>query len=80
MNKEIYVYLEEVYGNTCVLCFGDGNHPHHIVPRSAGGEDVEENIVPLCTDCHRDVHERGAKNCVEEIEEKAKLVRAVYEN
>ena len=25
---------------------------HHLVPRSAGGDDTEDNIVPLCSDCH----------------------------
>src|SRR5439155_25945830 len=25
---------------------------HHLVPRSQGGDDVADNIVPLCQDCH----------------------------
>jgi len=25
---------------------------HHLVPRSQGGDDVADNIVPLCRDCH----------------------------
>jgi hypothetical protein len=25
---------------------------HHLIPRSRGGDDVEENIVPLCRTCH----------------------------
>jgi 5-methylcytosine-specific restriction endonuclease McrA len=25
---------------------------HHIVPRSQGGDDVADNIVPLCGSCH----------------------------
>ncbi len=28
---------------------------HHIVPRSEGGDDSEENSIPLCLDCHADV-------------------------
>lgn len=28
---------------------------HHIVPRSQGGEDKEENAIPLCFDCHAEV-------------------------
>lgn len=35
--------------------------PHHIVPRSQGGDDVAENIAPLCApwepSCHRRVTE-----------------------
>jgi 5-methylcytosine-specific restriction endonuclease McrA len=25
---------------------------HHLVPRSRGGDDVADNLVPLCADCH----------------------------
>ena len=80
MGKGIYEYLEKTYGNTCVLCYADANHPHHIVPKSAGGADNPDNIVPLCGDCHSDVHNRGARNCVDDIRKGAELVRAVYEN
>ena len=30
-------------------------HFHHLVPRVRGGDDVEDNIVPLCGDCHSQV-------------------------
>ena len=29
-----------------------GHHLHHLVPRSRGGDDVADNIVPLCPECH----------------------------
>lgn len=31
----------------------------HVVPRSIGGEQLEESTVPLCAECHRkfDAHE-----------------------
>lgn len=35
---------------------------HHIVPRSWGGDDLADNIVPLCTRHHRDVTERRDRN------------------
>ncbi len=28
---------------------------HHIVPKNQGGEDTEENAIPLCLDCHAEV-------------------------
>ena len=31
---------------------------HHIVARDLGGDDVADNIVPLCPDCHHDVTRR----------------------
>lgn len=30
---------------------------HHLVPRSQTGDDVDENLIPLCTPCHRKVTE-----------------------
>lgn len=34
---------------------------HHIVPRSQGGDDLAENLCPLCHDCHTKLegHETG---------------------
>lgn len=29
---------------------------HHLIRRSQGGDDVAENIVPLCGNCHRKLH------------------------
>lgn len=38
-----------------------GLERHHLVPRSQGGDDVEQNLVPLCgtfeAECHRRVTE-----------------------
>jgi 5-methylcytosine-specific restriction endonuclease McrA len=31
-------------------------HRHHIVYRSAGGEDVAHNVVTLCASCHDQQH------------------------
>jgi 5-methylcytosine-specific restriction endonuclease McrA len=31
--------------------------PHHVLLKSQGGDDLEDNIVPLCRACHRDYHE-----------------------
>jgi 5-methylcytosine-specific restriction endonuclease McrA len=30
---------------------------HHVLLRSQSGDDVPDNIVPLCRACHRDYHE-----------------------
>ena len=29
---------------------------HHIIPRSLGGDDVAENLVPMCDVCHVIIH------------------------
>lgn len=31
---------------------------HHLIPFSAGGPDHPDNLITLCTDCHRDAHAR----------------------
>lgn len=31
-------------------------HRHHLLYRSAGGADVDSNIVTLCASCHSDEH------------------------
>ena len=34
---------------------------HHVVPRSSPwlGDDVPDNLVPVCLSCHKLIHERG---------------------
>jgi len=44
-------------GGRCVACRkGYAQDPHHVVFKSAGGDDVEDNIVPLCVFCHGTFH------------------------
>lgn len=46
----------------CCICHkpaGNKMEMHHIIPKSEGGEDTEENGIPLCFDCHAEV---GAYN------------------
>jgi HNH endonuclease len=37
--------------------------PHHLVPRDHFGDDVADNIVGLCRDCHRGVELREPAHC-----------------
>lgn len=42
----------------CCICHksaGRNMEIHHIIPKSAGGKDTEENGIPLCFDCHAEV-------------------------
>ncbi len=36
---------------------------HHLIPRSLGGDDAPDNIVPLCPVCHELVTRRGSIAC-----------------
>ncbi len=39
--------------NKCLKCGEEEYcHPHHIIPKSAGGQDESDNGLPLCFDCH----------------------------
>jgi len=44
----------------CVECHASlqphAVHVHHLIPRSAGGRDVQENLVSLCEGCHAGKH------------------------
>jgi len=64
--KQWQAIIEEKTG-PCRVCgsvaengrvFGLIEH-HHIVARAHGGDDVPENIVPLCPDCHGEITRRN---------------------
>ena len=40
----------------CVLCPKEPTELHHVIFRSHGGSDTEENCVMLCHDCHEKAH------------------------
>jgi len=40
----------------CRVCSDRATDPHHILLKSQGGDDIEDNIMPLCFDCHRRYH------------------------
>lgn len=47
--------------NCCVICGMEGTDIHHIVFRSQGGEDTEDNLVVLCRRHHTMAHGVHAK-------------------
>jgi HNH endonuclease len=60
------IRAEKLEGCACSVC-GDYTRPmslHHLVPRSQGGDDVAENLIPLCGDgtrwCHGAVTRRDS--------------------
>lgn len=46
----------------CRVCANAGSYTahllHHIVFREDGGDDIADNIVPLCAGCHNGIHLR----------------------
>jgi hypothetical protein len=35
------------------------SHPHHVRSRGSGGDDVPENLMPLCARHHAEIHQVG---------------------
>ena len=44
----------------CVVCGRQGIPNAHYIPRSLGGLGIEENIVTMCLECHRE-YDQGHK-------------------
>ena len=51
--------------------------PHHILPRGAGGQDVAENLIPLCAECHCQVHQEGTRKWRARLVEISRLQRSL---
>ncbi len=50
----------ESTGAKCAVCGDYFTDVHHVIPRSYGGADELNNLVPLCKNCHHEAH-RGFK-------------------
>lgn len=42
----------------CVKCGRPYPQIHHFIERSRGGLGIEQNLVCLCADCHRYLHDK----------------------
>ena len=64
-SKEEWAAIAEAKQGPCRICRrAESNGSlhttiefHHLIRRSQGGDDVAENIVPLCGACHRKLHD-----------------------
>ncbi len=54
-------------GERCLVCSGRPVDPAHLVPRSLGGCDNAECVVPLCRPCHR-AYDRGELDLLPHLE------------
>lgn len=60
--KRWQALLDEKLGPCCV-CGEDGTQLHHVVTRAHGGDDVADNLVPVCWVCHGLVTRRDTLAC-----------------
>jgi len=49
------------YGHCAICGVWTLAPPHHITPRSQGGEDTAENLITLCHVCHHEIHHGRVK-------------------
>lgn len=50
-------YTKRVWGGRCAVCGRTEDvEVHHLRPRKLAGTDLPENLIPLCSECHRLVH------------------------
>ncbi len=55
---KLHQQILERDGWRCQLCGSlSGLEVHHIQRRSQSGEDSEDNLITLCSDCHRAIHD-----------------------
>ena len=77
-----YETLKKIKGTTCCNCGINCEENivyHHVVPISAGGNDIISNIIPVCTECHSIIHfgeSHGLKNHSELVKKGLKRARA----
>lgn len=58
VTEKVWCELLERDNYRCINCGGvNGLQPAHYVDRSQGGSSDLENIMLLCNDCHRALHE-----------------------
>lgn len=65
-SREEWKKLQAAKSGPCRVCgaaaYTGNTSLHHLVPRSGGGDDVEDNLVPLCgsgtTGCHGKIESR----------------------
>lgn len=41
---------------TCILCDGMADAWHHVILVSKGGGNEDNNLVPVCKECHKKIH------------------------
>ena len=46
----------------CQYCGGDTEHVHHLIPIAVGGDNRENNLIPLCLECHGKIHNKDFSN------------------
>jgi len=57
--KEKRRYLMEVSDWTCSKCGAKATQLHHVSYENIGNEELDTDVIPLCKDCHDEIHGKG---------------------
>lgn len=58
--------IKEVRKQPCAICGTRiGIDVHHIISRGAQGDDVPDNLLPLCRRDHQTLHQYGISKMIE---------------
>jgi hypothetical protein len=62
VNRELISLVKTL---PCVACGRNpGGDAHHVTTVAAGGDDVAENLMPLCRTDHQEWHRRGPSHMI----------------
>lgn len=65
--KERRIMLLEEADWICDECGEPATCLHHLKYDNIGDEELDEDVIPLCNQCHRDIHEeKGDKDDYDE--------------
>lgn len=77
ISQKVKKIVWERDGKCCILCGNPEAMPNaHVVPRSAGGMGVEQNVVTLCCGCHRRLDQTTERKTL--LEQVTDYIKAVY--
>lgn len=64
--QKVKAKVYERDGGCCIICGKQGNPWCHFISRQKGGLGIEQNIVTLCNECHRQ-YDEGTRDMREAI-------------
>ncbi len=61
LKHQIRIKVRQRAKNRCEICNRKGSKhniltTHHIRPKAFGGENKEDNLMCVCEECHREIH------------------------
>ena len=55
--KRMRKVKNKLTSNQCYICGEDAYCMHHIIPLIFGGNNRKGNLIPICKECHKQIHE-----------------------